>query len=258
MNDKNCSAFHHGSRWPAASRPLRASHVSLWRVTAVSIIAMPIAGAHADLIVDQSPFASGGQEAWVNLDYGSWSRVVESFEVTVESHATKVRWWGSDPYDANLGAVSSFTVEVISDWIGIWGAVIPAVLWSGNFTLEQTNVVGTGHVAEWGSTIYEQSVELDLDLPPQLYLVSIYANYHDAEVGLHGYRWMSSVSIFDDYIIQGSFGNGGGRGSLWDGYFGLGDMAYQLEGTPIPAPSLLTTLAIGGFFVRRRRRESHC
>lgn len=183
-------------------------------------------------------------------------RRADNFTLAVAGDVETVRFWGGTESDVfgsgNITNISGFNIRIFTDDAGLPGGVL----------LDETVAVGAANptltgedVGLLGADMYRFEATLSnpvfLDAEQQ-YWISIGADVIEP-VGLfaEGWQWAGSQAG-DDQIASRSFD---GNGYSLQPNFAIKNLAFELEGTLIPAPSAAGLFAVAGVAVARRRRQ---
>lgn len=174
--------------------------------------------------------------------------VGDNFTLSSNADVTGVTFWGSSENffgPPDYSNMDSFVVKLYNDNAGLPGTEV----FSGVFATAATSPVDTGSLnSVTDGIVYRQEISFaPIALPAGAYHVSVGADLVAAQDD--AWAWENTGATFGDQI-SGRYNpdiNG-----PWESLTGLGDMAFEINGT-IPEPTTLGALAAIGVLALRRR-----
>jgi hypothetical protein len=223
--------------------------MNLWKPTTAALIgAVFVSGASAAVLIDQSPFDDFGfySDGVAGQFYDQ--RMADDFTLGIGAEVTKIVWWGSSENffgPVGLDNFSDWVIRIYEDNSGNVGSEV----FGATFSKASTNPVFTGSLSSAQAEIYRQEASLSLNLDAGTYWVSIGTINVVAEDD--AWAWHASANVFNDQLAAEL-----GFGSGYTTFGEFGDLAFQIEGNPVPEPATLIALGIGAAaFAARRRRK---
>jgi hypothetical protein len=228
-------------------------------VTVASAIAAIVPAALAADTLYSQPQSTGSAAISLTEGGNQFSfadrRRADNFTLPVAGDVEFVRFWGGTESDffgsANLSNIEAFNIRIFSDAGGLPGTI----LLDETVPIAATNPTPTGqNVGLLNADMFRFEAALAnpvfLD-DGQQYWVSIAADVIQT-VGLNaeGWQWAGS-QVGDDQIASRSFD---GNGYSLQPNFAVKNLAFEFEGTLIPAPGAAGLLGLAGLAAVRRRR----
>jgi hypothetical protein len=184
-----------------------------------------------NLFASQNDTSSGG--------YGVFATTYDNFTLATTMNITGATWVGGYFNPATTGTITAYTLQIYADNAGTPGAVLQSESITGN----AAETVDAG-----GAPIYDYT--------------AVFSSPFTASAGQQ--YWLSIVPD-TAYPPQWGWATGtGGDGAAYQDYMGSGaatvyDMAFTLQGAPVPEPAfyqLGALLALGGLGALRLRKRA--
>ena len=219
------------------------------KIIALSLFAVAVSASQADPIVNQMDY-DVNLGYWSTANAGAFSNYssYENFTIGTQTTVTDILWagmtenWGTGILADN---VSGFRVMITGDSAGVPGSVV----YDTTFALGATNSVNVGPGYATPSQAYTHSVGgLNIDLAAGDYWLHVGAVY--ILPGETQWAWMATASVYDGESISYDHTN------LAFLAPNPNDLAFGINGQPVPEPATMLVLGAGAAAIAARRRRN--
>jgi hypothetical protein len=214
----------------------------------VAAVSAAVSLASADVLYSQPNDRPGQASFFSDAVAGQFfgQRMADDFFLGTAGSVESIRWWGgSQNFNAaTLDNMASFSVRIYADNAGSVGAELASRM----ISIEDVSIVDTGTTNLTGGIVYQHEAALSapLDLSAGRYWVSVGATL----VTPAGDAWVWAGSTVGNLINATDFFGPAGY-VTFDPTFN--DLAFEVLGTPVPAPASAVMLMALAPMVRRRR-----